>query len=96
MDIRGSLDGLRTLLGVNSPSSPTTQSSGAAATAGNGFLNDRATLSTVASEVSQSASQDGVRSEKVAQIQSALASGAYNVSPSAVAMKLVDAMLGTG
>jgi negative regulator of flagellin synthesis FlgM len=33
--------------------------------------------------------------DKVASIQAALASGSYNVSASAVASKVVDAMLGT-
>jgi anti-sigma28 factor (negative regulator of flagellin synthesis) len=35
-----------------------------------------------------------VRPEKVAGIQAALAAGTYNVPASAVAAKLVDAMLG--
>jgi anti-sigma28 factor (negative regulator of flagellin synthesis) len=32
--------------------------------------------------------------DKVSAIQSALASGTYNVSPSAVASKLIDSMMG--
>jgi anti-sigma28 factor (negative regulator of flagellin synthesis) len=35
-----------------------------------------------------------VRAEKVAAVQAALAAGTYDVSASAVASKLVDAMIG--
>jgi negative regulator of flagellin synthesis FlgM len=94
MDIRNSLDGLKSLLGVNptAPSAP--QSKNAAATAGNALDSDRATLSSAGSEVSQAVSEEGVRTEKVASIQAALAAGTYNVPASAVASKMVDAMLG--
>lgn len=99
MDIRSSLDGLRSLLGVN----PTTQSatqpaSGAkssAATGGSALSSDLATLSSAGSEVSLTAGEDGVRADKVASVQSALAAGTYNVPAAAVASKMVDAMLST-
>jgi negative regulator of flagellin synthesis FlgM len=55
---------------------------------------DQATLSNAGSEVSQSAGTDGVRMDKVAAVQSALAAGTYSVPASAVASKLVDAMMG--
>jgi flagellar biosynthesis anti-sigma factor FlgM len=51
-------------------------------------------LSSAGSEVSLTASEPGVRADKVASIQAALAAGTYNVPPSAVASKMVDAMLG--
>ena len=95
MDIRNSLDGLRSLLGVNPTPSSAPQPKGGAATTGSAFDTDRATLSNAASEFSQALTDDGVRPEKVAAIQSALAAGTYDVPASAVASKLVDAMLGS-
>jgi flagellar biosynthesis anti-sigma factor FlgM len=93
MDIRNSLDGLRSLLGVNPTPPSTPQSKGSLATAGSGFDSDRATFSAAANEVSQALSDEGVRTEKVASIQSALVAGTYDVPAAAVASKLVDAML---
>jgi negative regulator of flagellin synthesis FlgM len=95
MDIRNSLDGLRTLLGVNPtvPSAP--QGKTAGATIGSsGFDSDRATLSSAGNEVSQAVSGDDVRIDKVAAVQASLATGSYDVPASAVASKLIDAMLG--
>ena len=43
--------------------------------------------------MSQAASGEDVRTEKVAAVQAALAAGTYNVPASAVASKMVDAML---
>jgi anti-sigma28 factor (negative regulator of flagellin synthesis) len=42
------------------------------------------------------AGEDGVRTDKVAGVQAAIAAGTYNVPTSAVASKMVDAMLGGG
>jgi len=97
MEIRNSLDGLRSLFGVNqtAPSAPQ-NTSGAAGTPSSAFDSDRATLSSAASEISQAVSGEGVRTEKVAAVQSALAAGTYNVPASAVASKLVDAMMAAG
>ncbi len=94
MDIRNSLDGLKSLLGVNQPvqSTPSTRSN-AASTSSSALGSDHATLSSAASGVLQSAGEDGVRMDKVAGIQAALASGSYNVPPAAVASKMVDSML---
>ena len=96
MDIRNSLDGLKSLLGVNptAPSAAQSKSAAATATGGSALDSDRATLSSAGSEVSQAVSEEGVRPEKVAAIQAALAAGTYNVPASAVASKMVDAMLG--
>jgi flagellar biosynthesis anti-sigma factor FlgM len=94
MDIRSSLEGLRTLLGVDSATPAATQSKGATGKAGSNFENDMATLSAAASQVSQSSTGDSVRMDKVAQIQAVLAAGTYSVPASAVASKLVDSMLG--
>ena len=71
MDIRNSVEGLKTLLGVP----PTT-------------------LSSAGTEVAQTASESEVRMDKVASVHAALAAGTYNVPASAVAGKVVDAMLG--
>ena len=51
-------------------------------------------MSSAGSEVSLTAGDDGVRTDKVAAIQAALAAGTYNVPASAVASRMVDAMLG--
>ena len=93
MDIRYSLEGLRTLLGVDPAAPPTTQGKSTPQTSGSGWLSDQATLSSAASAVAQSAANDGVRTDKVASVQTALAAGTYNVPASAVASKMVDAML---
>jgi flagellar biosynthesis anti-sigma factor FlgM len=96
MDIRNSLDGLRSLLGVNPTVPPAPQPKGSTAAAGSALDTDRATLSDAASEVSQSFSGEGVRMDKVAAVASALAAGTYSVPASAVASKLVDGMLAGG
>ncbi len=94
MDIRSSVDGLRTLLGVPSSGAAETQpakrGSGAVTAS---FTSDRATVSSAGSEVAQAASESGVRMDKVAEVQAALAAGTYSVPASAVAGKVVDAML---
>ena len=94
MDVRSSLDGLRTLLGVNQAAPPATQSKSSTTAGPSSFSNDLATLSSAGSEVSQAASGEGVRMDKVAAVQSALAAGTYDVPASAVASKLIDSMLG--
>jgi flagellar biosynthesis anti-sigma factor FlgM len=97
MDIRNNLEGLRSLLGVNptdpltAPSAP--QSKAATPAAPISFESDRATVSSAASQVSQAASGEGVRADKVASVQAALAAGTYNVPASAVASKVIDSML---
>jgi negative regulator of flagellin synthesis FlgM len=93
MDIRNSLDGLRSLLGVNPAAPPATGTRSNATTGGSALGSDRATLSSAGSEVSLTAGEDGVRTDKVASVQAALAAGTYDVPASAVASKMVDAML---
>ncbi len=94
MDIRNSVDGLKTLLGVPPPAPAQTQQvTGGQAASTTPLAGDHATLSNAGTEVSQTASEYGVRAEKVASIQAALAAGSYNVPASAVASKVVDAML---
>lgn len=97
MDIRSSLDGLKTLLGVTVPATPAAQRSKAGAASDPNLLSaDRATVSNAASEVAQSAADGDVRTAKVAEVQAALEAGTYNVPSSAIAAKMVDAMLVRG
>jgi negative regulator of flagellin synthesis FlgM len=96
MDIRNSLDGLKSLLGVSTPAPAAPQSKSNSAVGGSGLGSDQATFSSAGSEVSQTGSEAGVRTDKVASIQAALAAGTYDVSASAVASKVVDSMLGGG
>ena len=95
MDIRSSLDTLKSLL-RSSASAPAAaqQTKSGATVAGSGLGTDKATFSSAGSEVSQTATDAGIRMDKVADVQAALASGSYNVSAGAVASKVVDSMLG--
>jgi len=94
MDIRSSLEGLKSLLGTpESTPATTVQPKSSAATGGSALSSDRATFSSAGSEVSQTAGDTGVRMDKVAGIQAALAAGSYNVSAADVAVKVVDSML---
>jgi len=95
MDIRSSLDGLRTLLGVNNTASTTTTTAAKTTVSGGSSAlgADSATLSSAANEVSQTASGDSVRMDKVNSVQALLAAGTYDVPASAVASRLVDSML---
>jgi negative regulator of flagellin synthesis FlgM len=95
MDIRSSLDGLKSLLGVTQQATSATPSKSAGTTAPSALSSDRATLSSAGSEVAQTATDSDVRMEKVTSIQAALAAGTYNVPASAVASKMVDAMMGS-
>ncbi len=96
MDIRNSMDGLRSLLGVNPTNSSPSQGTGSASTAPSSFDSDRATFSSAGSQVSQAASGESVRADKVASVQAALAAGTYSVPASAVASRVIDSMLTAG
>ena len=94
MDIRNGLDGLRSILEATQ-AAPAAAAQKSISTAAGDFLGaDQATLSNAGSKVSLAASEAGVRADKVAAIQTALAAGIYHVPASAVASRLVDAMLG--
>jgi len=95
MSISSSLEGLRSLFGVNSAAPPATPAKSPGTQAAGGFEGDLATFSSAGSQVSQSAIHDGVRLDKVASIQSALAAGTYNVPASAVASKVIDSLFGS-
>ncbi len=95
MDIRNSLDGLKSLLGVTpaAPAAIQPRGGGNGATTVGGLGSDQATVSSAGNEVSQTASEPADRTDKIVGIQAALASGNYNVAPAAVAVKVVDALL---
>ncbi len=59
----------------------------------NTVSSDRANLSAASSVLAQALSGDDVRTEKVAALQQAIASGTYNVSSSDVADKLIQSLL---
>jgi negative regulator of flagellin synthesis FlgM len=94
MDIRSGFEGLKSILGVSQPAPAPTQPKSNTSVGGSGLGSDQATFSNAASAVSLSSADAGVRTDKVAQIQAALAAGTYSVSPAALAGKLVDSMLG--
>jgi negative regulator of flagellin synthesis FlgM len=60
---------------------------------GGGSSVDQATLSTAASAVAQALTGSDVRSDKVAALQESIAAGTYNIPSSAVAAKVLSAML---
>jgi len=96
MDIRSSYEGLKSILGVSQPPVAPAQTKASSTTSsGSGLGSDLATFSTAGSMVSQSSSDSGVRLDKVAQIQAALAAGTYSFAPSAMASRMVDSMLGS-
>jgi flagellar biosynthesis anti-sigma factor FlgM len=93
MEIRNRAEELKALLGVTPASTAAQQIRGGSAATHGALEGDRATLSGVGTEVSLSAADDGVRADKVEEVRAALATGTYQVPASAVASKLVDAML---
>lgn len=60
---------------------------------GTSAAHDSAQLSTAASALQQTQTEDPARSEKVRSVQAAIASGTYNVPASSVAEKLVQSLL---
>jgi negative regulator of flagellin synthesis FlgM len=94
MDIRNSMDGLKSLLGVTQPNAAPVPTKSTTAASTSALNSDRATVSSAGSEVSSALADSDVRTDKVAGVQAALAAGTYNVPASAVASKLVDSMLG--
>lgn len=97
MDIRNSLDGLRSLLGVSQSATSSAQRGKDSTSSDAGALGlDQATLSNAGSQVSQALADGGVRADKVAGIQASIAAGTYNIPASAVASSMIDAMLAAG
>jgi negative regulator of flagellin synthesis FlgM len=96
MDIRNSLESLRSILGTTPATTPAAGPKNSATQGTSALGADQATFSNAGSEVSQTANADGVRMDKVAAVQAALAAGTYEVPASEVASKLVESMLGGG
>jgi negative regulator of flagellin synthesis FlgM len=96
MDVsNNNLDGLRSLFGVETRSTAPAATRNGAQAGASELTGDHATLSNAGSEASLGSAGDGVRMEKVAAVQAALAAGTYSVPASAVASKMIDAMLAT-
>jgi negative regulator of flagellin synthesis FlgM len=89
---QNSMDGLRLLLGVNPSTTSAPQSKANPSAAISTFDSDPAT----GSEVSLVAYSEGVRADKVAAVQAALAAGTYSVPATAVASRTIDSMLTDG
>ncbi|MBS1803008.1 MAG: flagellar biosynthesis anti-sigma factor FlgM [Acidobacteria bacterium] len=98
MEIRNNAEALKAFLGVSSSESL----KGAAVRRSESEKNssplagDAATLSGVGAAMQSAAEEDGVRLDKVAAVQQALAAGTYNVPSAKVAEKLVETMLTAG
>ena len=95
MEIRNNAEALKSFLGVSSSAgakSPAIKRAEAEELRAI-FAGDQATLSQVGTAVSGAAGLDGVRLDKVAAVQQALATGTYNVSAAKVADKVIDSML---
>jgi negative regulator of flagellin synthesis FlgM len=97
MDIRSSLEGLKSILGTTQSDSvaSSARSESATSSSQSALTSDQATLSNAGSAVLDSSADSGIRMDKVTSIQAALSAGTYNVSAAAVATKLVDSMLGS-
>ncbi|HZB87915.1 MAG TPA: flagellar biosynthesis anti-sigma factor FlgM [Terracidiphilus sp.] len=94
MSVDNNVNGLQQLLGVGSTAQPQSRpAKNQPAAVTSALAGDQATLSSAGATVSQSSSSSDVRLDKVASIQAALTAGTYNVPASAVAGKLVDALL---
>jgi|GEM_PF-1663516 len=96
MNVRNDMEGLKSLLGVQSQTVSSSAASHAsqAGTSETSLGADEATVSSAGTTVSQAASASDVRMDKVTSVKSAIDSGTYNVPSSAVASKVVDSLLG--
>lgn len=100
-NLNGNVDGISVSLGsvlnVSEPASSSPYGQTEGASDASWLEPDWATLSTVGSTVARTVAQTdgstGIREDKVASVRSSIAAGTYNVAPSAVAGRAVDAML---
>ena len=98
MEIGNNAEALKAFLGVSETTSPKLSGPSRAGTGEMkpGFTEDEATLSHLGTALHGALSQEGVRLDRVAAVQQALAAGTYSVPAEKVADKLIDAMLTTG
>jgi negative regulator of flagellin synthesis FlgM len=71
----------------------TAQPSASTAAANTAASSDQANLSSTGSVIAQALTGDDVRTDKVAALSEAIASGSYNISSSDVADKLIQSLL---
>jgi len=90
MNVRNGIENLSQILSSQPAQAAQPARSPQSGTTENG---DTAQVSSVARQVVQSASDSDVRLDKVAGIQAALQAGTYKVPASAVAQKLIGALL---
>ncbi len=94
MEMRNGLDGLKSLLGVSATDTLQSRQMQRNASPEAGSLDsDQATVSNAASEALRTASDEGVRMERVTAVQAALAAGTYNVPANDVAEKVINSMI---
>lgn len=92
MNVRNGIENLSQIFSTQPAASAPAAKTSNPAPSGN-LGEDKAQLSVVATQASQSTASDEVRLDKVASIQSALQSGTYQVSASDVAKKVITSML---
>jgi negative regulator of flagellin synthesis FlgM len=92
MNIRNGIDDLSPILPSQSVTS-TPSARGSSPTQGESLDSDKAQLSVLATGVTQSTETSDVRLDKVANIQSALQAGTYQVSSADVAQKIIVSMM---
>jgi len=93
MSIRSSFDGLSSVYGVTQTGPVAKAKKSSASSSVSSFGDDEATVSSTGSAFSAASTGGTERSGKVASVQAAIARG-YSVSPSEVANKMVEFMLG--
>ena len=93
MAIRTSLNGLNSVYGPSGVTQVSTPSRASETESVSSTGEDMASFSSLGSAMAASGGS-GVRANKVANIQAAMAAGGYSAPTSAVATKVVDAMLG--
>ena len=94
MELRNGIDGLKALLGVSAANTLQSRQMQRNSSPETGNLaSDQARVSDAGSEVLRTASDEGVRMDKVTAVQAALAAGTYNVPASDVAAKVIGSMI---
>ena len=95
MNVRNGIENLAQIFPAQTPQSATSPQ-GANVSQNEVLAGDKAQLSSVGTQVAQSAAGSDVRLNKVASIQSALQAGTYQVPASDVAQTVIASMLSPG